>query len=568
MVNRVFGSLTANAALADYAEVTTAWNAGLCRTYDGPNRPGRLCGDVRHAAGRRGPKAKRRDARARGGANRRAGGRVSDALDRCAGAAESGGAATDSSFARGHNISASEEGGNPLVDSPAVRDHPFGDDAGRPSGRSGRTVPSGPFAAGADRGNHRLCRRFDGPPGDGPTPPAIDRRRLWPNAVRLGTDLVGRNATSTTCAGSSSWSPWAIRLASGPVCGRANSWRIVKKTKVEDPTATQVRVMTVHQAKGLEFDIVVLPELDGRLKGKPPELAVGRPRPIDPVEMVCRMTNDSVRALLPEKFQKIFEIWPREAVGESLCLLYVAMTRSVHALHILVAPTTATKPGGKPPAFPKTFAGILRSALAEGRPFEPGKVAYEHGDRAWDRAGRASRQAKRAAAAEPKPIQLRVSGKLRHWDRRSPSELEGGTRVRWPTCFGWARRGSARIAVARLAGADRMARRAAGRQGDAARGRRTRSPRDWTSNEELAAFWQTVVSGPIGKLLCRVGLRRSAIGWPVGRSRQAVGRKRARGWWSVANGGLPCARGTCWSADRSIGWSSGSRRTDRFWPPT
>ena len=58
----------------------------------------------------------------------------------------------------------------------------------------------------------------------------------------------------------------------------------VEKTKVEDPTATRVRVMTVHQAKGLEFDIVVLPELDGRLKGKAPELAVGRPRPIDPVE--------------------------------------------------------------------------------------------------------------------------------------------------------------------------------------------------------------------------------------------------------------------------------------------
>ena len=33
----------------------------------------------------------------------------------------------------------------------------------------------------------------------------------------------------------------------------------VRATKVEDPSATQVQVMTVHQAKGLEFDAVILP---------------------------------------------------------------------------------------------------------------------------------------------------------------------------------------------------------------------------------------------------------------------------------------------------------------------
>lgn len=41
--------------------------------------------------------------------------------------------------------------------------------------------------------------------------------------------------------------------------------------------------MTVHQSKGLQFDVVVLPELDARLKGMTPDVVVDRPRHIDPI---------------------------------------------------------------------------------------------------------------------------------------------------------------------------------------------------------------------------------------------------------------------------------------------
>ena len=51
---------------------------------------------------------------------------------------------------------------------------------------------------------------------------------------------------------------------------------MVSATKVEDPSAADVRVMNIHQSKGLQFDIVVLPELDGRLSGLTPR---GRRRP-------------------------------------------------------------------------------------------------------------------------------------------------------------------------------------------------------------------------------------------------------------------------------------------------
>ncbi len=42
----------------------------------------------------------------------------------------------------------------------------------------------------------------------------------------------------------------------------------VEGERVADPTTAEVRVMTVHQAKGLQFDIVVLPDLDVLLTGQ------------------------------------------------------------------------------------------------------------------------------------------------------------------------------------------------------------------------------------------------------------------------------------------------------------
>ncbi len=62
----------------------------------------------------------------------------------------------------------------------------------------------------------------------------------------------------------------ALGYTFGPRAGVRPSQFVafVRETKVEDPSATRVRVMTVHQAKGLQFDIVVLPELDQPLKSR------------------------------------------------------------------------------------------------------------------------------------------------------------------------------------------------------------------------------------------------------------------------------------------------------------
>lgn len=212
----------------------------------------------------------------------------------------------------------------------------------------------------------------------------------------------------------------------------------VESTRVEDPTAADVRVMTVHQAKGLEFDIVVLPELDVELKGMPPRVVVGRSRPTDPADRICRYANETVQSILPAEYRQLFDRWPSQAVSDSLCLLYVALTRAVHALYLVIAPAAENEK-----TWPKTFAGVLRSALAPANPAPPEEVLFEHGRADWHVLAPLADAADAADAApvsgapphepvvETVQVQMRAAAprKTRGLERRSPSGLEGGTLV-------------------------------------------------------------------------------------------------------------------------------------------
>ena len=83
--------------------------------------------------------------------------------------------------------------------------------------------------------------------------------------------------------------------------------------------------MTIHQAKGLQFDTVVLAELDGQLVGQPETCVVGQPSPTEPINRVCRYRNESVQKLLPAELRQMFDETVRQSVQESLCVLYVAL---------------------------------------------------------------------------------------------------------------------------------------------------------------------------------------------------------------------------------------------------
>jgi ATP-dependent exoDNAse (exonuclease V) beta subunit len=106
-------------------------------------------------------------------------------------------------------------------------------------------------------------------------------------------------------------------------------------------------------------------------------------------------------------------------------VLYVALTRPIHALHMIIAPSKENEK-----TIPATAAGILRAALADGARAEAEQVLYENGDPAWvDRLAPAAAQ----ATEEPTPLVVRLAERdgaaRRGLETQSPSQLEGGPRV-------------------------------------------------------------------------------------------------------------------------------------------
>jgi ATP-dependent exoDNAse (exonuclease V) beta subunit len=329
-------------------------------------------------------------------------------------------------------VNASEEGGNPLTDSAAVRtvssllklaDHP-GDTVARthvahsPLGRVLEFEDATDTAAAvllSQRVRRRLVEQGYGPAVydfSRPLLPGCNRREL----NRL-TQLV----------------ELAYGYQSAVTLRPTDFVRLVERQRVSDPTAADVRVMTVHQSKGLQFDTVVLPDLDVDLIGQSGAFVVDRADPISPVRGVCLYVNEHVRRLMPQHIQQMFQAATDRAVGESLCVLYVAMTRASHALHMIVAPSKTNERKLR-----RTFAGLLRATLADTQRAPAEMNLYETGDPEWfTRVGQRRAEPPptpplaAAATHEPLPIKLAPAAcRQRGLERVSPSGLEGGSRVR------------------------------------------------------------------------------------------------------------------------------------------
>jgi ATP-dependent exoDNAse (exonuclease V) beta subunit len=425
-VNRTLGRLSGNAALEKYDEAARAWDkrfrphstarkelAGYCRVETGP-----AAGQGENQGAMTLDYAADRVAELHAAAP----GRSIGVLVR-----------RNTSVARliyqlrkKHGIAASEEGGNPLNDSPAVElllsllrlaDHP-GDTAARfHVARSPLAEPLG-------------LVRFDDNGSAGALSAEVRRRLLedgygrtiyeWTRLLAPHCDPRDLNRLVQLIEMAYDYEPRAT--------GRADDFvDLVQQQRVEDPTSADVRVMTVHQSKGLQFDIVVLPELDYRFIGQTADMVVGRKGPTEPVERVCRYVKEDLRPLLPREYRAMFDKERQQTAEEALCLLYVALTRAVHALHLIVAPS---KPNAR--NIPASPAGLVCSALGLGPQTEAEAVLHESGDGAWaDTGGPSAPRAKPEAVEKPLRIEFAPASKQprRGLDRRSPSQLEGGPRV-------------------------------------------------------------------------------------------------------------------------------------------
>jgi ATP-dependent exoDNAse (exonuclease V) beta subunit len=134
--------------------------------------------------------------------------------------------------------------------------------------------------------------------------------------------------------------------------------RALREASVEDLAGDAIEVMTVHQSKGLDFDLTITTELDREVKTRD-ALAVSRPDPCEPPQAVVRWPAQEI---CPEAFLPACRETAHRLVMESLSVLYVSLTRAKRGLFAVVAAPTdapAVVPDG-----PIWLGAILREAWA------------------------------------------------------------------------------------------------------------------------------------------------------------------------------------------------------------
>ncbi len=187
----------------------------------------------------------------------------------------------------------------------------------------------------------------------------------------------------------------------------------VEREKVSMPGMSPVRVMTIHQSKGLEFDAVFLPTLDQTIVSRAPTFVpmyVDRTKP--PIGVLKYMNRD-VQKYLADSWKIAFREYANQQLAEALCVFYVAMTRARQALYLYTSPSSSPK---------KCWGSVLHSVFAtQGQSEQPGIVVRSFGDSNWHEVLEESRRQTEAAelatkqtmAAVPKSFpELSVTGQL------------------------------------------------------------------------------------------------------------------------------------------------------------
>ncbi len=148
-----------------------------------------------------------------------------------------------------------------------------------------------------------------------------------------------------------------------------------------------IRVMTIHQSKGLGFDIVILPELQGEniASARYSDFAIALENMTDRQNWALKMPRKLIASNDPILSSQLL-LNDEEACFDSLCLLYVAMTRAKSGLYLI------TSYPGKTSAM-ITSATLLKSRLCgdpkptEGPPVciagEQFTCLFETGQRDW-----------------------------------------------------------------------------------------------------------------------------------------------------------------------------------------
>lgn len=298
---------------------------------------------------------------------------------------------------RQRDVSASQDGGNPLTDSVAVQlilslmhlaDHP-GDKISAYHLRTSPLAKKLPTQSVQDP--YSLASWFR---------QEVTRRGLA-NSIGAVADLVANDL---------SW--WdqhrlrqLVRSADQFQPNYRGRLRDFEESVIADrialPSDAQVKVMTIHKSKGLEFDAVFLPDLEVDMSSSGPLLVLRGDDPCEAPNGVLRYMNAALQKMLPTTWKNAFDAQKDRGVAESLCLLYVAMTRARRALYMFARPTSS------PPS--QEFGSLLQSTLGSSDlTATPEAIVYENGEAEWFQSIPVqSRRVDEKKALVPATIQLR-----------------------------------------------------------------------------------------------------------------------------------------------------------------
>ncbi|HTB81546.1 MAG TPA: UvrD-helicase domain-containing protein [Opitutaceae bacterium] len=186
-------------------------------------------------------------------------------------------------------------------------------------------------------------------------------------------------------------------------------------------SAAAVRVMTIHKSKGLGFDVVLLPDLEGKkLDQRRDGLAVQKGADRS-VEWVFDLPNEIFREHDPVLAMHV-RAAEAESCYEKLSLLYVAMTRAKRAMYVITGPVGASKS--------RNFPRVLADALGAGAgPVRVGTLtldgAWSAGDAGWFAQLPAPKEERETAGGI---TMIDAAGSIRapRWPARRPSAEKTG----------------------------------------------------------------------------------------------------------------------------------------------
>ncbi|MEI6674039.1 MAG: UvrD-helicase domain-containing protein [Verrucomicrobiota bacterium] len=185
--------------------------------------------------------------------------------------------------------------------------------------------------------------------------------------------------------------------AQGGATVREAADRVERLEVSQSPGVAAVQVMTIHKAKGLGFDVVVVPDVPGDGIPQAQRFTVA-----EGADWISQTPPKWARDILPA-MRAAEARWAASQRYEAFCALYVALTRAKRGLYVLLEQPATTRDKDK-----ASLSNWLEQAIASSG--EPG-VVYQNGVSDW--IDNVSLTEKKAELAEHSTLGARVARRER-----------------------------------------------------------------------------------------------------------------------------------------------------------